>query len=329
MDPRLGLMMSIALICIVGCGAAPESQTLPTPEARAVAEPFVEGAPNAPPEIVSIQLSPTNPRPGEQLKAAVRTRDAEGSSVSVAYEWEARGKRILAEGPIISVPELQRGDRITVRVIADDGQSLSEPRTASASIANRPPRILSLDFDVDEIDGGKGRKIRRWRARPKAVDPDGDRIDFEYTWVLNGRATRNHRDTQTSADLRRGDRLSLTVTAQDGEGRSKPLESAALVMGNAAPDILSQPPGLDHSGVFRYTPEVDDPDGDQRFSFTLTRGPEGMEIDDKDGTLTWKPTARQAGSHPVKLTVADDHGGKTTQGFALKVAVGAAPAAAR
>jgi len=44
-----------------------------------------------------------------------------------------------------------------------------------------------------------------------------------------------------------------------------------------------------------------------------------MDLDVVDGSLTWTPTADQAGEHPVEIEVADIHGGKTTQSFVVTV----------
>ena len=65
--------------------------------------------------------------------------------------------------------------------------------------------------------------------------------------------------------------------------------------------------------------------------FRLVRGPEGMSLDPVDGTLTWAPDERHAGTHPVEIEVDDRRGGKATQSFNLELAFteDSAPAARR
>ena len=94
-----------------------------------------------------------------------------------------------------------------------------------------------------------------------------------------------------------------------------------MTIANSSPEILSVPPRLDPSGVFRYKLEVVDPDGDRALRYELTAGPRGMEIGFQSGQLTWTPEVDQAGRHRVEVAVDDQHGGRATQEFILPIVV--------
>ena len=63
--------------------------------------------------------------------------------------------------------------------------------------------------------------------------------------------------------------------------------------------------------------------------YELAQSPEGMRIDPYNGELTWRPSANQAGEHPIVIEVSDSRGAKSTQEFVLPIVgpPGSAPAA--
>ncbi len=74
---------------------------------------------------------------------------------------------------------------------------------------------------------------------------------------------------------------------------------------NRAPIITSEPVTTALEGnLYSYQVEVSDPDGDTlTYSFTLK--PEGMNINDKNGLITWTPTNDQVGMHQVIIEISD------------------------
>ena len=131
--------------------------------------------------------------------------------------------------------------------------------------------------------------------------------------------------TLETAGLRRGDAIQVRVWAEDGDAESAPVYSHVVEVGNALPEIVSTPGGLDPDGVFRYAIAVRDPDGDRSFRYYLSKGPEGMRVDPITGEVTWRPGHRHAGVHAVELEVRDPRGASVTQSFELSVHSSEAP----
>ena len=74
---------------------------------------------------------------------------------------------------------------------------------------------------------------------------------------------------------------------------------------NRAPIITSEPVTTALEGnLYSYQVEVSDPDGDTLVYF-FTLKPEGMNINDENGLITWTPTNDQVGMHQVIIEISD------------------------
>src|SRR5262249_7722989 len=131
--------------------------------------------------------------------------------------------------------------------------------------------------------------------------------------------------------LEPGDEIRVEVVASDGEAESDAAWSGVLKVGNAAPEIVSQPAGVAPGQPFRYTVQARDRERDRNLRVQLRKGPDGMSINPVLGEVTWQPRPDQAGTHVVEIAVEDSHGARTVQTFQLSVApsetVAAVPAA--
>jgi hypothetical protein len=156
-------------------------------------------------------------------------------------------------------------------------------------------------------------------ASARAVDPDGDPVEFRYAWLVNGRRVDVHDAVLTQRHFARDDTVEVEVVVSDGDDETDPLRAPPITIQNSLPVITSTPKGFDGTGAFQYTPEVEDADGDLRLRFRLLEAPEGMKIDWLRGTVSWRPREDQAGVHRVDLEVDDNAGGVQTQSFVLDV----------
>jgi hypothetical protein len=324
---RVASGLSLALL--LACGSEqPAARPAPAAAAEASAPAAgSEAAAAALPRVASLRFEPAEPQPGEELSVIANTAGAAGGS-SLEYHWRVRGRAVGSEGARILLPELRRGDAVEVSVLVRRGELRGEPVSLMARVANRAPRIRDLRLHQQQA----GQEEERWVADVQADDPDADEVSFEYSWLLNGRPTDETGDSFPAARLKRGDRLNLRVVVSDGDERSPAAESGEISVANAAPEILSKPPRLDASGVFRYALEAKDPDGDRSLRFELVEGPSGMNLDPMSGELVWTPELDQAGRHRIEVAVDDRHGGRSTQVFILPIVVkseepGASPAA--
>lgn len=269
------------------------------------------------PVIESIVLRPANPRPGERLEVQVSSRGGNGNDIRYEYEWKVNGRSSDLHDRVFHVEgETGKGSTIEVKAVAFDGESRSEPAEAWVRIGNSPPVLHGLIIEpLREVSAGHD-----VAATPKASDPDGDELRFDYRWDVNGETVATEGSVLSSSHYGRGDRIAVTVTASDGQDESNQISSEAIPVVNSDPKITSTPGSFDEFGRFIYPLQVEDPDGDSNFRYRLAEGPEGMEIDIVDGTVRWTPREDQAGKHPVKVEVSDSEGGKGIQSFMVTLA---------
>jgi hypothetical protein len=314
----------VALVGAIACGddtPAPRAAAN-RPAANAAPGPAAsEGARNAAPIIERVEIVPAEPTAYDTLQAQVELRDPDGDRATTELTWWVNGRR-AGDSDRFSLEGTRRGAKIEVSVVADDGRAQSEPATASVTLGNTPPRIDTIRFEPS----GAWQRDRTMAALPDAVDPDGDPLTFEYTWVVNERRLDATGPTIEGGTLTRGDRVRLVVVASDGYAESEALETDEMMVENAAPEITSTPGAIGPDGFFRYQLEVDDADGDRAFSYRLVEGPPGMELDTLGGKLVWQPREAHAGSHAIELEVDDRMGGVDTQRFTLDVHFDAPPA---
>ncbi len=316
----LGGVTGLSLLLLAGavaCGdGSPDRPAAPDRSRQSGSSPGVAPAAkgNTAPVVERVTITPAEPTAYDTLQARVELRDADGDRSTTQLTWWVNGQR-AGDSPRFELEGIRRGAKIEVSVVADDGQAQSEPVTASVTLGNTPPRIDSIRFEPS----GPWERGRSMAALPDAVDPDGDPLTFEYSWVVNDRPLENAGPSMEGADLRRGDRIRLTVVASDGYAESEPLETKEFTVDNASPEITSTPGAIGPDGTFRYQVEVEDPDGDRAFGYRLVDAPPGMEIDTLGGKLVWQPREAHAGAHSIEIEVDDRMGGKATQKFVLDV----------
>ena len=96
------------------------------------------------------------------------------------------------------------------------------------------------------------------RVDALAEDPDGHRVRFEYTWIVNGRPLR-HAGKQLAADrLAVGDRVEVEVRASDGVEKSASVRLGPVTRANSLPEITSLPPAAFGADRYEYRVEARD-----------------------------------------------------------------------
>lgn len=309
---RVGLAALVAVAC--GSEEAPRPSGAPM-EGAAVRRPADRGEA---PTITSVQLEPSAPVPGKRVRAVVNAEDPDGDPLRLDFVWRVDGSEIAEHrADFVLDPSVPKGAWIEVSVTATDGHHESTPVRSSGEVGNQPPELMAVVLEPRQ-GVAVGSEIT---AQPEAQDPDGDRLEFRYEWRVNGRPAEASERSFSTAGLQRGDTVEVAVIASDGAEQSRRVTSAPLQVGNAAPQIVSRPGGLDASGSFRYALEATDPDGDRNLRFKLLSGPEGMTLDPVTGEVHWKPGAAQAGKHEAEVAVEDGQGGVSSQRFEVTVRV--------
>ncbi len=152
---------------------APAKQEMPSVVKGAATSP----APPALPIILSVKLSPPEPKASDTIKANVIT--ANGSKENIAYKWSKNGEELPETSDTLSGVKFKRGDKITLNVTPFEGSRYSSPITVFVTIANSAPRIISSP-DTLRFDG------KRFSYKVLAEDHDGDTLHYSLKAAPQG-----------------------------------------------------------------------------------------------------------------------------------------------
>jgi len=276
---------------------------------------------NSIPEIEWVRLEPDSPAPGSSVTARVRANDADGDDLELGYAWRINGRPVRNAENTLQLANVMKGDSVSVTVTVSDGWDEGDSATANAVIGNTPPLLQSVAIDpLGQIT--RGHPVT---ARPIAQDLDGDPLEFEFKWWVNGRELSNRTDVLDTSRLKRGDQVEIQVVATDGFSRSSAVKSAPIVVANSPPKIVSTPANAGDANVYLYQVRAEDPDGDLRLRYRLEQGPPGMTIDPISGALSWTPPPTATGTQNVEVVVDDLQGGQASQRFTVVISEVDAP----
>ena len=312
-------VLAMSALGVLACGSeeAPKPSGAPMARAESATAPE-QREDNQPPVVERVALNPENPLPGNSIEARIDANDPDGDPIQLSLEWRQQGRVISRGAPTTITPEdLKKGEEIAVRVTASDGRDESEPVNATVTVGNQAPLIKAFYLSPD----GEVKPGQAVTAAPQGLDADGDQLDYEYEWWLNGRVVRGADEaTFDTSSLQRGDRLQAKVRVTDGEDWSPTAESMVLELANRPPKIAGLPAiETDADGVHADF-QADDPDGDKSLRFRLIQGPPGLRVDPVSGRLSWKPEPGTTGAHAVEVAVADSLGAESALRFELNVA---------
>lgn len=302
------------LLCLGGCGPAGDPLR-PEREASVPAR-RAGDAPHQSQTLVidSVRLVPREPAKGDTLRAMTVVRDASRGSFELDHRWFVDDIPLPNDGPMLLLDEVPKGAQVRIQVVATEGATTSEPAEDHVTVIDRLPTLIEVALvPPEEIAPGQPLS-----ARALAADPDGDPIEYEYTWYVNGRPVETEGALFDTEGLHRGDAITVEIRAGDGARWTRSKRAPPVLVGGAHPEITSAPPGIRDNGEFRYEIVARDPDG-ERLRFHLVEGPEGMAIDEVLGVLLWRPDEEQEGVHPVEIEVRDSSGMATRQSFEVSV----------
>ena len=315
---RLAIGFAIGAVC-GGCGEGAPPAAAPAPSQN-----FATTAVNRPPVIESVRLEPAEPTQGAVVRAVVIARDPEGQPVTLTRRWFVDGAEQQGNGESLALEAVAKGAEIRVSVTASDGALVSDAIDASGRVIDRPPQISSaLINPPDMVAPGQPVTVSLG-----AADPDGDALDYEYVWYVNGERRDDSGSLFKTDGLKTGDSIYAEVRATDGNHWTDPVRTPVVKVGRGTghPEITSAPPGFREDGTFQYQVVAVDPDGDKRLRYSLEKGPDGMAIDDVLGEVLWRPHDAKPGVYPVVVVVRDSSGLETKQSFSVTVQQQAQPA---
>ncbi|MGE5690197.1 MAG: OmpL47-type beta-barrel domain-containing protein [Pseudomonadota bacterium] len=198
---------------------------------------------NSAPTLTSVTIDQPTPKTNDTLTVTLASTDPDGDPRSYSYQWAKNAADRFGETAagydLALIGNGDRGDAITVRVIASDGIDLSAATTSAAvTVANSSPLLTAVS-----IDQPSPRTDDTLTATISAGDPDGDALTPTRQWRKNGvdlaGATGATLDLSAAGNGDRGDQLALRVSVSDGAASGGPATSAAVTVQNAAPTITS------------------------------------------------------------------------------------------
>jgi len=131
---------------------------------------------NTLPKTTSVKLLPEVFGPGDTLNVAAEGTDADGDPVSFVYEWTKNGEP-AGSAKNLADP-LQRGDKISIKIMPFDGQEYGSTVEIKREIRNMPPVIVGhKEFSFDG-------SVYTYQVR--ASDPDGDTLAYSLEVPANG-----------------------------------------------------------------------------------------------------------------------------------------------
>lgn len=302
------LVCAVAIAWGVACGSGDGAPQTPDRPAGANQRPVID----------QLRIEPEHPLPGDTVRAIARARDPDGQVVDIVFDWEVAGVPRSETGPEIEVPRVRKGTRIEVTATANDGLLESEPARRAVEVRNQRPTLTHASIEP-WTTVGLGDSLS---VSAEGEDPDGDLITLHYHWRVNDQPVAAEGASLSTAGLAAGDLVYARVLASDGESESDPIDTARVRVVGATPKIVSAPSEFSADGTFRYTVEVEQPNGAGGIRFGLRTAPEGMWVNPVSGEITWRPKPGQTGVHPVEVEVRDPGGAVIVQAFRVTVAKG-------
>lgn len=188
---------------------------------------------------VAVSLSDSAPSTNAVVTATAIGTDPDADALSYRFVWKVNGvERRSTSGSASSdsfdlglAGNGDRGDAVVVEVVASDGTLDSVVATAGASVVNSAPTVaVSLNTTTPTT---KTVLV----ATVVGQDADRDGLTYVYMWRLNGVAKRTVTTTATTdrydislkGNGKKGDVVTVTVTASDGTLSSPPASLSATI----------------------------------------------------------------------------------------------------
>ncbi len=193
---------------------------------------------NARPGPLVAALEPAAPRRIDALGAQIvkPATDVDGDRLVYRYRWTLQGQPLPLPLSAAEVPAslLRKHQRARVEVRAFDGELEGPPAAAEAEVRNSPPG--SPKVEILPARPRQGEALRAVLAAP-AGDADADSLAYTFTWTRNGQPLPVPGDPREvpGTQVRRGDRLEVTVQAFDGEEKG-PKATAGVTAVNTPPE---------------------------------------------------------------------------------------------
>ena len=192
---------------------------------------------------------------------------------------------------------MEEDDRVQARVITKD---MTEFYSNTVTIQNSPPQIVSAVFSPEKPQKGDTISINI-----ESSDPDSDNVDYSYKWYVNGKHISS--DETLEGDFKRDDKVTVFITASDGEDQSNLTYKFENTIYNSSPIISEKLENESfENGIYKVTVRAHDPDGDT-LNYSIKEKIENLTIS-QNGEVNWKAGFENPGEHVFTVLINDGHG---------------------
>lgn len=313
MNLRAGVVFGfLAPLLLSGCPSSAPPVPAASPKAieapgAALSPAAAEGDSTAAAGQLTLTLLPSRPTVLEDLEALVS-----GAGGKVTFRWEKNGVVISGQTDSrLPAGFAVRGDLVTVVANSSEGDA-----SAQVEIVNSLPRVEQVRLKELRVFRGVDLAVEA-----QGVDLDGDALSYRYHWSVNGEELTWERGPVLPGDkFRRGEKVVLRVTPNDGHDDGPVFQGVEMTIPNAPPTFVSEPPKQFQGQSYQYQVRADDPDGDQ-MTYSLETAPKGMEIDPNSGLLSWTFAKSDSGEHRIRIVAKDPEGLGAYQEYSLGLTV--------
>lgn len=216
------------------CSATPTDR-LETGTKVTSAPAIVQGAA---PVVGSVALTPTSPTVLDTLSCQAKdVVDADGDTVTLAYQWVKGGNTINGQtSSTLSGSLLKKGDVVSCRVTPSAASQTGAAVSSNAvTVQNAAPTLVSVLLEPDAPT-----ETSTLSCSPQTlVDADNDTLTRVYKWTVNSTDLSVTTSTLTGAFFNRGDQVRCTFTATDTSGAAVSAVSNSVTIRNSSPVLTA------------------------------------------------------------------------------------------
>ena len=270
---------------------------------------------------VFLSEPPIEVRLGDNYLYRVQTFDQNGDPTTLSLAEGPDGLTLDADGLIVWQPGPNQLGEQSVVLVVEDGRGGSTTQEFAIDVktqpVNFPPEITSPPLTA--AIAGEG-----YVFQPTAEDRNNDTL----IWTLENAPFGATIDPFTGLiNWDPGtDEIGVhdvTIQVIDTQGAFSELVYQIQVRAVNSPPVILTSPNTSGAIGSTYLYQVGAEDVDQdRLTFSLVSGPEGLTIDANTGLVQWTPGAGQDGSVDVEIAVSDSLGASVNQAYTIEVADG-------
>lgn len=200
----------------------------------------IEVAENHPPTIENLAIKGSDIVVSQSYEAECLASDPDGDELR--YEWSVTGGNISGKGSVVTWTAPDEVGTYTIMVRVDDGQDGEDVASVDVEVrsVNNPPEItgITVTNKVGEpMRRGKVLKGYEYWVECSAVDPDGDRLSYDWQ-ISDGRILEQKRNRILWRAPEEEMRVTITAVVRDERG-SQDRDSITLKVVNTSCQLYS------------------------------------------------------------------------------------------